>query len=297
VGMFPPNARTPELLNFIAVEPIVRGPGNRYDRMAFSELEMSQLDPGQRGKRMWVDAESDAADGAPSGKLETFHVGDATVERLSVRIDVEEFTANGAHVYVVASIDSDQPNEVRLRTYAENDSPPLEELTVTATMGNYERLRLLWLNDRVVDSRQLFGAYTGTDFAEGENYPLGEMLRSGDGDAVVFCSASEADPGTTPGNATAHWVYSLPKLTQYWRVPGFDVQPDLRVRVNARRVYWASTAPVLGGIAFENFEVRQRFVPGQSFIYGITRQEPWDFYRGPYRLTPHPRETGAQVQR
>lgn len=296
LGLFPPGSSTPDLLNFIAVEPVIVGAGPRFDRMAFSELEMSQLDPGQRGKRMWVDSESVDADGAPSGKLETLHAGKATVERLSVRIDIEKFTANGAHVYVVASVDSDHPDEVRVQTYAENDSPMIEELTVTATMGNYERLRLLWLNDRVVDSRQLFAAYTGTAFVEDENYPLGEMLRSGDGDAVVFCSSSEADPGTTPGNSTAHWVYTLPKLTQYWRVPGHDVQPDLRVRVNARRVYWASTAPVLGGIAFENFEVRQRFVPGQSFIYGITRKEPWDFYHGPYHLTPHPVETGAQGQ-
>ena len=78
------------------------------------------------------------------------------------------------------------------------------------------------------------------------------------------------------------------KITQYWRVPGRDVEPNLRVRVNARRVYWASEAPVLGGIAFENFEVRQRFVPGQSFIFGITREDPWNFYHGPYPLKAYP---------
>jgi hypothetical protein len=81
-------------------------------------------------------------------------------------------------------------------------------------------------------------------------------------------------------------------MTQYWRVPGRDVEPNLRVRVNARRVYWASKAPLLGGIAFENFEVRARFVPGQPFIFGITRQEPWDFYHGPYQLKRHLREPG-----
>ena len=276
----------PELLNFIAVEPVVQGVGSRSDRMAFSELEMSQLDPGQRGKRMWVDSETRSADGTPSGKLETLHAGNATVERLTVRIDVERFTANGAHVYVVASIDSDHPYEVRLRAHAEPDSPPIDELTATATMGNYERLRLLWLRDRMVDSRQLFASYTGDAFVEDVDYPLGEMLRSGEGDAIVFCTSNEADPGKTPGNETAHWAYMLPKLTQYWRVPGRDVEPNLRVRVNARRVYWASNAPVLGGIAFENFEVRQRFVDGQSFIFGISPQEPWEFSRELYLLKP-----------
>lgn len=288
VGVFPAESKEAELLNYVAVEPVVAGPGKRFDRMAFSELEMSGLDAGQRGKRMWVDATSVEKDGTPAGKLETLHVGKATVERLTVRIDVERFTANGAHVYVVASMDSDHPDEVRLQTYAEQDSPPVEELTLTATMGNYERLRLLWLNDGVVESGKLFGSYEGDAFVEGENYPLGEMLRSGDGDAVVFCSSDEIDPGKSGGNATAHWVYKLPKLTQYWRVPGHDVQPDLRVRVNARRVYWASKAPVLGGIAFENFEVRQRFVPGQAFVFGITRQEPWEFYHGSSHLAPQP---------
>jgi len=281
VGLFASSSKDPQLLNFIAVEPVVHGPGDRFDRMAFSELEISKLDPGQRGKRMWVHREKGDSDSYVSGKLETLKAGKSTVERLSVRIDVERFTQNGAHVYLVASIDSDHPGELKLAVFAEKDSPPLDELTLTATMGNYERLRLLWLNDRLVDSRELFGTYTGNAFVEDYNYPLYEMLRSGDGDAIVFCTSNEADPETTPGNSTAHWVYTLPKLTQYWRVPGHDVQPDLRVRVNARRVYWASTAPVLGGVAFENFEVRERYIPGQISVFGITQQEPWVFYHGP----------------
>ncbi len=116
--------------------------------------------------------------------------------------------------------------------------------------------------------------------------PLPEMLRTGDGDAIVFCTSSEADPRHSAGNETAHWVYTLPKMTQYWRVPGHEVQPDLRVRVNARHLYWASSALVLGVTAFENFEVRQRYVPGQTSIFGITPQEPWIFYHGSSHLTP-----------
>lgn len=286
VGLFTPGTKDPQLLNFIAVEPVVRGIGSRSSRMAYSELEMSQLDPGQHGKRMWVHREADEKHDSVSGTLQTLHSGKTTAERLSVRIDVERFTKNGAHVYLIVSIDSDHPDELRLATYAEKDSPPLDELTVTATMGNYERLRLLWLKDRVVDSRKLFANYTGGGFTEDQNYPLTEMLRSRDNDAIVFCTSNEPDPRKTQGNDSAHWIYTLPKITQYWRVPNHDIQPDLRVRVNARRVYWASTAPILGGIAFENFEVRQRFVPGQTFIYGITRQEPWVFYHGPSPLIP-----------
>ena len=284
VGLFSGDSKVPQLLNYIAVEPVVLGPGDRFERMAFSELEMSELDPGLRGKRMWVHAAPGSEQEALPGKLEILHGRETTTERLSVRIDVEKFTANGAHVYVIASIDSDHPSELRVSTFAEPDSPALDELTVTATMGNYERLRLLWLNDKTEDSGKLFGSYAGDAFAERQSYLLPEMLRTGEGDAIVFCSSNEADPHQSKGNDTAHWPYTLPKLTQYWRVPGRDVQTNLRVRVNARRVYWASQAPVLGGIAFENFEVRQRFEPGQEFIFGITSEEPWAFYHGPSHL-------------
>lgn len=287
VGLYLPGEQQPQRLNYIAVEPVIKGPGTRPNRMAFSELEMSQLDPGQRGKRMWVDAGSNNTALPEAGVLETFHVGDASIERLSVRIDVEKFSANGANVYVVASMDSDHPSELRLSTFAEPDSAPLQELTVTATMGNYERLRLLWLKDQVISSHKLFDDYTGEAFDENAPYQLDQMIRNNDADALVYCTSDEKDPGKTPGNATAHWPYTLPKLTQYWRVPGYDVQPDLRVRVNARRVYWASHAPVLGGIAFENFEVRERFVPGQTFIYGITPGEPWTIDPRLARIKPN----------
>ncbi len=280
VGLFVPGRADPQLLNFIAVEPVTPGVGPRIGRLGFSELEMSQLDPGLRGKRMWVHADGKSGEGNVSGTLETLHAGKLSIERLSVRIDIEPYTANHAHVYVIASVDSDHPKELRLTPIAEADSAPIEELTLTATMGNFERLRSLWLKDKVVNSRDLYAGYAENAFVEKESYPLPEMLRTGDGDAIAFCSSDEANPQYSVGNDKAHWIYDLPKLTQYWLVPGHDVQPDLRVRVNGRRVYWASDAPVLGGTAFENFEVRERYVPGQTFIFGITEKEPWDFYQG-----------------
>ena len=117
VGIFSPKTSSPELLNFIAVEPVVAGAGSRFDRMAFSELEMSQLDSGQRGKRMWVNKGSGSSDEAIRGSLETLHTGKATVERLSVRIDVERFTQNGAHVYVIASVQQRLPEGVAAESF------------------------------------------------------------------------------------------------------------------------------------------------------------------------------------
>ncbi len=199
------------------------------------------------------------------------------IERLSVQIDVERFSANNAHVHLIASIDSDHPDELRLSVYQDNDSPAIEELALTATMGNYERLRRLWLHGCVVDSRELMGSYTGDAFDDPPNYPLRDMLRTGDGDAIVFATTNEENPSSFPGTPNGHWHYPLPKLTQYWRIAAHDIQPDLRVRINGRRVYWASHDIVPGGIAYENFDVRQRYVAGQTFIFGVTDKSPWQF--------------------
>jgi hypothetical protein len=286
VGVISPATGKPELINYIAVEPVILGPGSRASRMAFSELEPSRLDPGERGKRLGVDLSSyEKSDpeksnpdksNLPAGTLQTFpgERNSPAVERLSVQIDVERFSSNNAHVHLIASIDSDHPDELRLSVFADSDSPPIEELAITATMGNFERLRRLWLHRCVVDSRELMGSYTGDAFADPPNYPLRDMLRTGDGDAIVFATTNEDNPSSFPGTHNGHWHYPLPKLTQYWRIAAHDIEPDLRVRVNGRRVYWASHDIVPGGIAYENFDVRQRYTLGQTFIFGITSKTP-----------------------
>lgn len=276
-GIVDPKSGKPQLVNFIAIEPVVSGVGGRFDRMAFSELEMSQLDPDKRGKRLTVKADGNG-DTMLSGELTSHTVKAKRIERLTVPIEVEPFSANKAHVFVTASVSSDHPEELQLSVYHHPDSASIEEFTVTATMGNYERLRWLWLKDRIIDSRQLYSDYKEDNFVEHENYPLEEMLRLGGGDAIALCTSNEASPSAAySSQAAAHWRYQLPRLTQYWRVPAHDIEPDLRVRVNGRRVYWASHDPIPGGTAFENFEVRQRYKPGQTFIFGLTAKEPWQF--------------------
>jgi hypothetical protein len=277
VGVISAATGRPQLLNFLAIEPVVEGPGSRFSRMAFSELEFSSLDQGFRGKRLWVDPDTMSVQESFRGSLSTVPAHPNPIERLAVRIAVERFTANAAHVYLIASIDSDRPGELHLAVFQQSDSAPVEELTVTATMGNFERLRWLFLKDRVVDSHVLFGSYVGDGFVEHENYPVDEMLRIGDGDAVALCASDEPLPSSAPSTASAFWHYPLPRLTQYWRVPAHDIEPDLRVKVNGRRVYWGSHDPLPNGVAFENFEVRQRYKPGQVFIFGVTANEPWDF--------------------
>ncbi|MGH9751180.1 MAG: hypothetical protein ACREA2_00200 [Blastocatellia bacterium] len=280
VGVIGKNGEA-ELINFIAVEPVVKGFGSRFSRMAFSELEMSGLDAGERGKRLWVEN--------ARGELTTLPAKPKPTERLSARIEVEPFTANRARVYVIASVYSDRPHELELTVHHHDDSAPIEELTLTATMGNYERLRCLWLKDRVVDSRELYAGYSGDAFIEKENYPRDEMLTHGDGDALALATTNEDDPSSVEVTARPWWTYRSIKLTQYWRVPAWHIQPDLRVKVNGRRVYWASTTPIPGGLSFENFELRQRYAPGQVFVFGLTPRQPWEFEPAIPRLATRPK--------
>lgn len=139
-----------QLINFIAIEPIVSG------KRGLSELEFSQLDRRQ-GKRLWAIAPANGAPGPTPkdlvpGKLSSLAPG---VERLEVVIGVERFE-NGAHVRLIASQRSDAPGEIRLAVQTEPDSAPLEYCILTATMGNKARTRLLWLKDEVVSSLKLY---------------------------------------------------------------------------------------------------------------------------------------------
>ena len=85
VGIWNNSAASPELINFVAIEPVTEGPGSRQSRMAFSELESSRLDAPQRGKRVWVGAQ------AVSGELTTLPARPSPIEQLTVCIEVEPF--------------------------------------------------------------------------------------------------------------------------------------------------------------------------------------------------------------
>ena len=253
-----------DLINFIAIEPIVHG------HRGFSELEKSQLD-GLPGKRIWPEI----AHPAGPTNLSPGHLSRTQgMEQLEIPLAIEKFD-NGAHVRLVARQRSDRPDELELAVFQEDDSAPLDYCILTATMGNMSRTRQLWLKDRVVSSLGLYSTYKEADFAPHRQFGLAELHRSKDGDVLVAVTTDEQNPAAVfPFPGTEHWHYAGMKVTQFWRVPSADVQPDLQVVVNGRYMYWRSHQPVPGGIAFENFELRQKFRPGQRFVFGITRAVP-----------------------
>lgn len=238
-----------DLVQYIAIEPVVRR------RKGFSELEQSVSD----GKQ---------------GKLIAARDLKITDAQLSVTFDVEKFE-NGAHVAVGITQHRNRPNEVVLTPIVQTGSAPIEEFILTATMGNYARLRQLWLKDKIVNSRDLYRDYRGKEFSPDAFFPLHTLFRNRDGDVLVPLTTDEENPAATnPNHPRGHWHWKGEKLTQYWRVPRASIQSDLEFRVNARRNYWASQSEIPNGISFENFELREKFYRDQQFIFGLTHKTP-----------------------
>jgi hypothetical protein len=256
-----------DLINFIAIEPIVQG------RRGFSELEWSQLDD-VRGKRLWA-----RDPGAPVGPTTTLPAGRLTrlntgAERLTVDVAVERFE-NGARLGLTLSQRSDAPDELELAVHREPDSAPIEYCVLTATMGNKARTRQLWLRNEVACSLDLWPNYKEAGFSPHRLFPLERLHHTSAGDILVAITTNETGPAAVdPFPAARHWRYAGFPVTQYWKKPQGTWRKDLHVAVNGRYTYWLSRQPIPGGVAFENFEMRERFHENQRFIFGISRKTP-----------------------
>ncbi|MGQ9732312.1 MAG: hypothetical protein ACUVX8_13720 [Candidatus Zipacnadales bacterium] len=261
------------LVNFIAIEPILENSQLR----SFSELELSAHD-GQPGKLITAtpppagEWQSPTSDTVYPGQIETLPGGHA---QLTVCLQVEPFDS-GAHVYLLASVRTDRPGELTLRTFMEKDSAPLSACILTATMGNYERLRQLYLKNRTVLVQELYSNFTGLDFAPHSQFPLADLPRTANGGVLVAATTDEQQPSATQPDPDRPWFwdYGGKKLTQYWRKDPGEFDETLCALVNARRVYWMSNHPIPGGIAFENFELAEHFMPGRATVFGVSELAP-----------------------
>jgi hypothetical protein len=64
-----------------------------------------------------------------------------------------------------------------------------------------------------------------------------------------------------------------------WREPAAQVREDLQCAVNGRFTYWMSVRPIPGGVAYENFELRETFRNGQQVAFGVTRRTPTELLK------------------
>ena len=270
-------------INYLAIEPVANG------KMEFSEVSPSQADA-RWGKLIWAAGDSSKPgsfypSASTRGIISPPDPNNLAIEELSLYLFMEKFM-NGAHPYLRLSIRSDRPEELCIEIFHQDDSAPMERCAITATMGNYARLRWLYLQDRKIDSRQLFAGYRETGFIEKETYPAGQMLRTAKGYLMAIAETNEsfAELASWP-QEPAYWskwswrYRPFYKLTQYWRKEQSRFDPSLQIRVNGRAKYWSggSSNPnnyvdIPGGPAFENFELREKYYPGQKFYFGISRK-------------------------
>ena len=279
------------LINFIAIEPVVNG------EMEFSEVRPSVVD-GQWGKFIWAAGDS-THKGSFTGNANTRGVishpdtKHPDVEELSLLLFMEPFS-NGARPYLKLSIRSDAPGELGLQIFNEKGSTKMERCALTATMGNYSRLRLIYLKNRVIDSRELFKGYNDIEFDEKDPYPAVTMISDKKGGLMVAAESSESfnELAAWPQQPVYmdHWNWRYRpfyKLTQYWRVDGPSIDTSLKVRVNGRAKYWSggSNDPskysdIPGGPAFENFELREDYKQGQKFYFGLSLKTAKELING-----------------
>ena len=277
------------LINFIAVEPVVNG------EMEFSEVRPSRVD-GKWGKLFWAGADSTAGFqpyASTRGVVTHPDPLHPDIEELSLYVFMEQFL-DGAYPYLKLSIRSDNPGELGLQIFNRDKSAVMERCALTATMGNYSRLRPLYLKDNVIDSRKLFSGYDDIGFDEKDSYPQGQMLRNKKGDPIVIAESNEtfAELAAWPQQPAYlsgwSWRYRpFYKLTQYWRVDAGGYDPSLQVRLNGRAKYWGGESgdkskyiPVPGGTAFENFELREKYYSGQKFYFGLSLKSAADLISG-----------------
>jgi hypothetical protein len=257
------------IMNFIAVEPVVRG------ARGLSELEASKLDRVD-GKAIWTaDAFEDDPKPRPPWQPARGVLGSAGGKKtLSFYLYVEPFD-NGARPIIEVLLREDRPHEVTFRVYAARRGAVMQACVLTSTMGNYARLRRIWLKDRIADAHALYRSarFDPKDgFAEHRQWGIGALLVV-DGEAIVAARPDEPDPvhATYASDVHPSWHYVGKTATQYWRAPA---RRNLVARVNARKTYWASHAAIPGGAAFENFEMEAPFRPGQKLVFGITPELP-----------------------
>ena len=180
---------------------------------------------------------------------------------------IEPFES-GARPNVQMTIRSDRQYEDGQATIAHKESRPMAYCIVTATMGNFARLRQLYLAGTVVASQKLWRRYRRAGFARHRKFPLADLVRTPRGGVLVAATTDEP----SPHQVKAAWQYYGRKATQYWRCENPD--PGLIAQVNGRFTYYKSKTPIPGGIAFENFELVEPFRNGAELGFGVTPPTP-----------------------
>jgi hypothetical protein len=196
-------------------------------------------------------------------------------DKLSVLFRLSEFKNTRSLIYLIVEIDRNRPREVKISSY--NPLPGTREpeyIGLSATYGNLGRLRDLYLKGRVVNAHDLFKSEgTGIGcFYPYHTFRINELPVDAEG---IIVRAGNDEEGSWAGDLGSNApYYSGEKFFQYWRKYTGSYRDDISARVNGRDNYFGGFVnpcggkPLTGGVSFENFEMAERYYPGQMFWFG-----------------------------
>ncbi|MHC1605311.1 MAG: hypothetical protein ACXQTP_05015 [Candidatus Methanofastidiosia archaeon] len=206
------------------------------------------------------------------------------VEQLNILFGIQEFN-NKAKVYLTVHIRDDRPEEIEFRIFKHDNTTKIEMVRLSSTAGNFNHLRLLWLKDNVVDSKELYKEYQkqmtpkpGTKFSWKNSIMLFGPVTTFEYDTLQKDSQGNLIVAITRNldDVEDYWneYFTRYKLTQYFKkYRGYYTEKSF-VSVNARYVFWHTLTPIPGGISYENFELNEPFHQGQRLWFGATEKTP-----------------------
>ena len=265
------------LINYIAVQPVVQG------AVGLSELERGN--DGRPGKPFWVGSSPTGGGAGRMGDIRGVVQQTPQGPVLTFFIFVEKF-ANGASPVVEVSLYKNQPDRVRFRTFSGPSGSTMQRCDLSATMGNQSRCRSLWLGTHTVYAPDLYPRYQGAGFVEHDPYGLDILHKTASGDVVAAISPDEFEPQEVWPFPDQAWHHDGKWMAQFWLKPHGTYDTSLQCRVNGRHTYWGGTTPIPGGTAFENFELRETFQPGQEIWFGYRTDSPTKAFGFPYDASP-----------
>lgn len=196
---------------------------------------------------------------------------------LTVVFETSNFDKNKIPLNVALKIDKNKPREIEISTSNPmQDSKPVIYIHVSATAGNLGRIRDLYLRDEVVNSKDL---YAGEQPGNGCFYAIKlfdlDRLKADSSGIIVYAGNDESGWVGEWGSDVAPY-YNKPKFYQYWRKYSGSYKPDLIVTVNGRDHYFSgfinpcNGKEVSGGVAYENFDMLEKYYDGQKFWFGYS---------------------------
>ncbi len=254
-------------MNFLSLEPTTQNslPG-------FSELESILFVPNPYANLNNPNSIIDNKLPASYDNLATI-TNENGIEQLNLLFGIENSFANNGHIYTTAHIRKDKPDEIEFRFYTHDDTAPIKKIRLSSTAGNFNHMKLLYLANEIIDSRNLYEGYQETgkrDFAPWTTFEFNKLKKLSDNSIIVATTRSADDPGEFWND-----FFTRYELTQYFRKYPGSYDGNEFSAVNAKYVFWHTGKPIPGGVSYENFELNDPiFEQGQQIWFGATDKTP-----------------------